>query len=108
MLRQRRHCATLTSHFAALHYDVAAMKAKSNLNLLRVVTCSLALLMPLSSITTTRPRGVVHAAGPQSEVTRIAELRPVHEAFAWFQSHANEITKTQIEMVSIPAPPFGE
>src|SRR5438067_4168124 len=77
----------------------------SNFNPTRVVICLVALLMPLSSITTGR---VVHAAGPQHEVTRIAELRPVHQAFAWFQSHASELTKTQIEMVSIPAPPFGE
>ncbi len=78
----------------------------SNLKLLRVVIWSVALLMPLSSITPARR--VVHAAGPQQEVARIAELRPVHEAFMWFQSHASELTKTQIEMVSIPAPPFGE
>lgn len=78
----------------------------SNLNPVRVVICSLALLMPLSSITPTRR--VVHAASPPQEVARIAELRGVHDAFSWFQSHAAELTKRQIEMVSIPAPPFGE
>ena len=28
---------------------------------------------------------------PQQIVARIAELRPVHEAFAWFRSHARDL-----------------
>ena len=60
--------------------------------------------MPLSF----KSRVLSQVASPQQEVSRTAELRPVHDAFAWFQSHAVELNKTQIEMVRIPAPPFGE
>ncbi len=74
------------------------------MNRRRVVVCFLALLMPLSL----KSRALAAPASPQQEVARIAELRSVHSAFDWFQSHASELNKTQLEMVNIPAPPFGE
>lgn len=42
------------------------------------------------------------------DVARIAELRPVHDAFKWFQSHEADLRKLQIQVTKIPAPPFGE
>ena len=44
----------------------------------------------------------------QQIVARLAELRPVHEAFAWFRSHARELEDIQLEVTAIPAPPWGE
>jgi tripeptide aminopeptidase len=74
------------------------------MNQRRVVVCLLALLMPLSL----KSRVLSQTPTPQKEVARVAELSAVHGAFQWFQSHANDINKTQMEMVGIPAPPFGE
>jgi tripeptide aminopeptidase len=42
------------------------------------------------------------------QVTRIAQIRPVHSAFQWFRSHENELRRLQLEIVQVPAPPFGE
>jgi len=44
----------------------------------------------------------------QQQVARAAELRKVHEAFAWFRSHARELEDLQLEVTSIAAPPWGE
>ncbi len=44
----------------------------------------------------------------QQIVAQIAELRPVHEAFAWFRAHARELEDIQLEATGIPAPPWGE
>ena len=44
----------------------------------------------------------------QQVVARLAELRPVHEAFAWFRAHARELEDIQLEVTAIPAPPWGE
>ncbi len=44
----------------------------------------------------------------QQQVARAAELRAVHEAFAWFRSHARELEDLQLEVTSIAAPPWGE
>ncbi|MFI5116429.1 MAG: M20/M25/M40 family metallo-hydrolase [Terriglobales bacterium] len=44
----------------------------------------------------------------QQRVARAAELRKVHEAFAWFRSHARELEVLQLEVTSIAAPPWGE
>jgi acetylornithine deacetylase/succinyl-diaminopimelate desuccinylase-like protein len=41
-------------------------------------------------------------------VARIAGLRPVHEAFAWFRSHSRELEDYQLEVTAIAAPPWGE
>src|SRR5437763_8359318 len=42
------------------------------------------------------------------DVARIAELRQVHDAFKWFQSHEADLRKLQLQVTKIPAPPFGE
>ena len=44
----------------------------------------------------------------QQQVARAAELRKVHDAFAWFRSHARELEDSQLEVTSIAAPPWGE
>ena len=43
-----------------------------------------------------------------SRVTALAAQRPVHAAFAWLHGNPKTIIDWQAEMVSIPAPPFGE
>lgn len=44
----------------------------------------------------------------QQQVSRIAELRRVHNAFAWFRSHSRELEDLQLEVTAIAAPPWGE
>ena len=44
----------------------------------------------------------------QQLVARLAEMRSVHEAFAWFRSHSRELEDRQMEVTAIPAPPWGE
>ncbi len=44
----------------------------------------------------------------QREVARLAELPAVHDAFAWFRSHARALEDLQLEVTSIPASPWGE
>ncbi len=43
-----------------------------------------------------------------SQVTALAELRPVHAAFAWMHKNPKTIMDWQAELVAIPGPPFGE
>jgi tripeptide aminopeptidase len=43
-----------------------------------------------------------------SSVTAIAALRPVHAAFAWMHHNPKTIMDWQVDLSSIPAPPFGE
>jgi tripeptide aminopeptidase len=43
-----------------------------------------------------------------SQVTALAELRPVHAAFAWLHGNPKTIMDWQAEMVAIPAPFSGE
>lgn len=43
-----------------------------------------------------------------SQVTALAGLRPVHAAFAWLRRNTRRIMDWQLELVAIPAPPFGE
>ena len=45
---------------------------------------------------------------PQQIVARVAELRSVHAAFAWFSAHARELEDLQLEVTAIPSPPWGE
>src|ERR1051325_11391637 len=47
------------------------------------------------------------APRPQ-DVARLAEMRQVHAAFQWLQSHETDLRKLQIDVTKIPAPPFGE
>jgi tripeptide aminopeptidase len=42
------------------------------------------------------------------QVTTLAGQRPVHAAFAWLRRNAKRILDWQMELVVIPAPPFGE
>ncbi len=45
---------------------------------------------------------------PQREITRIAEMRGVHAAFAYLHNQEMELRRWQRELTEIPAPPFGE
>jgi tripeptide aminopeptidase len=45
---------------------------------------------------------------PKEEVVRVAEMRAVHEAFKFLQLREPDWRKLQLELVKIPAPPFGE
>ncbi len=42
------------------------------------------------------------------QVMRVAEMRKVHDAFAWFRSHARPLEDLQLEVTSIPAPGWSE
>lgn len=44
----------------------------------------------------------------RQQVARIAELRRVHEAFAWFRSHSRQLEDLQLQVTSIAAPFHGE
>jgi acetylornithine deacetylase/succinyl-diaminopimelate desuccinylase-like protein len=48
------------------------------------------------------------ATTPQQQVMGIASMREVHAAFEWFRRGESEILQQQIELLKIPAPPFGE
>ncbi len=43
-----------------------------------------------------------------TQVTGLAGKRPVHEAFAWLRRNSRKVMEWQVELVAIPAPPFGE
>jgi tripeptide aminopeptidase len=43
-----------------------------------------------------------------SQVTALAARRPVHAAFSWLHNNPKTILDWQIDLVTIPAPPFGE
>lgn len=43
-----------------------------------------------------------------SRVSQLASDRRVHKAFQWLHLHQPQIMRWQTELVSIPAPPFGE
>ena len=44
----------------------------------------------------------------QRRIARIATLPAVHRAFHWLHLHQPQLRQWQLEMVRIPAPPFGE
>ena len=44
----------------------------------------------------------------QQQVARVAELRRVHQAFAWFRAHARELEDWQLQVTAIAAAPWGE
>ena len=44
----------------------------------------------------------------QRQVAHLAELRRIHEAFAWFRSHARQLEDLQLQVTAIAAPPWGE
>jgi tripeptide aminopeptidase len=43
-----------------------------------------------------------------NRVTALAEQRPLHQAFRWLHLHGQQMLRWQLELISIPAPPFGE
>ena len=45
---------------------------------------------------------------PQQEISHIAELRAVHQAFRYLHLQEMEFRRWQMELAQIPAPPFGE
>jgi len=47
-------------------------------------------------------------ASAQQRITRLASLTAVHRAFHWLHLHQPQLRQWQLEMVRIPAPPFGE
>lgn len=44
----------------------------------------------------------------QNRITRLATQLPVHRAFHWLHLHELQLRQWQLEMLAIPAPPFGE
>lgn len=44
----------------------------------------------------------------QQRVVRLAEMEPVHHAFAWLRRKEVQFQERQMELARIPAPPFGE
>jgi tripeptide aminopeptidase len=47
-------------------------------------------------------------ASAQRRIARLATLTAVHRAFHWLHLHQPQLLQWQLEMVRIPAPPFGE
>ncbi len=47
-------------------------------------------------------------ATAQRRITRLATLTAVHRAFHWLHLHQPQLRQWQLEIVRIPAPPFGE
>jgi acetylornithine deacetylase/succinyl-diaminopimelate desuccinylase-like protein len=44
----------------------------------------------------------------QLRITRLATMLPVHRAFHWLHLHQPQLRAWQLELLAIPAPPFGE
>ena len=44
----------------------------------------------------------------QRRIARLATLTAVHRAFRWLHLHQPQLRQWQLELVRIPAPPFGE
>ncbi len=44
----------------------------------------------------------------QLRITSLASMLPVHRAFHWLHLHQSQLRLWQLEMLAIPAPPFGE
>jgi tripeptide aminopeptidase len=47
-------------------------------------------------------------ASAQRRIARLAALTAVHRAFHWLHLHQPQLRQWQLELVRIPAPPFGE
>ena len=45
---------------------------------------------------------------PDQQISRLAELRLVHETMAWFRRNEHRIADWQLAVTAISAPPFGE
>ncbi len=50
----------------------------------------------------------VQTALTQHRITRLATYLPVHRAFHWVHLHQPQMRLWQLELLAIPAPPFGE
>ena len=48
------------------------------------------------------------SAGAQFRISQLASDRAVHRAFHWLHLHQPQVRRWQLEMLRIPAPPFGE
>jgi tripeptide aminopeptidase len=48
------------------------------------------------------------SAAAQIRIARLAANLPVHRAFHWLHLHQPQLRLWQLEMLAIPAPPFGE
>jgi acetylornithine deacetylase/succinyl-diaminopimelate desuccinylase-like protein len=48
------------------------------------------------------------SASAHQRIARLATLTAVHRAFHWLHLHQPQLRQWQLEMLAIPAPPFGE
>lgn len=64
--------------------------------------------MPIFTRTPNMDASSDPSPAPDLQIARIAELRIVHEAMAWFRRSEHKIAAWQMEVTAIPAPPFGE
>ncbi len=65
-------------------------------------------MAPVSPVRTPSASESQASRSAQQQVARIAEIRKVHQAFAWFRSHGRELEDAQLEVTAIAAPPWGE
>ncbi len=56
----------------------------------------------------TDAQGSVQTSRAQRRISRLASALPVHRAFHWLHLYEPQLRLWQLEMLSIPAPPFGE
>jgi tripeptide aminopeptidase len=54
------------------------------------------------------PRADLPETALPHEIARLAELPEVRSSLAWIRTQEAQFTRWQLEMASIPAPPFGE
>jgi tripeptide aminopeptidase len=70
-----------------------------------------ALMMNTTAGQTGAPAGAnmptVSGTVPQ-QVAALVAARDVHSAFDWFGTHVRQLSEMQLEVTSIPSPPFGE
>ncbi len=59
-------------------------------------------------VSTSRSRAAVVPATARQDVDRVAARPEVHKALSWFHAHEEQLRNQQVELVQIPAPPFGE
>ena len=50
----------------------------------------------------------IASASAHAQISQIASLRSVHEAFQWLHLKEQQILQWQMDLVAIPAPPFAE
>src|SRR3954466_11023486 len=48
------------------------------------------------------------SAEAHSRIAQLASHSAVHRAFRWFHLHQQQLRRWHIELLGIPAPPFGE